>query len=151
MVVFLQKFPLPRILWDGLSHTRPRGHQRQAGAGTHMGIAIQTSQQRHRHIPLRSLRTLFFGQRAWNAVGRHHGRGEVRTLDLVRFDDCKPYGIPYEFSLQKHFGQAWRIIPAGKLYDTNTCAARSVLVPTMSPPDDVVSRRKKGCDEEAIQ
>jgi predicted DNA-binding transcriptional regulator YafY len=64
---------------------------------------------------------LYFGQRAWYAVGLHHGRGQVRTLKLARFTDCKPtdkpYGIPDDFTLDKHFGQAWRMMPAGKLYD----------------------------------
>lgn len=64
---------------------------------------------------------LYFGQRAWYVVGLHHGRGEVRTLKLARLADCKPtdkpYGIPDDFSLDKHFGQAWRMMPGGKLYD----------------------------------
>jgi predicted DNA-binding transcriptional regulator YafY len=64
---------------------------------------------------------LYFGQRAWYAVGFHHGRGEIRTLKLARFVDCqpsdKPYFIPDDFSLDRHFGQAWRMMPSGKLYD----------------------------------
>jgi len=64
---------------------------------------------------------LYFGQRAWYAVGKHHGRDEIRTLKLARFCLCQPtdtpYFIPDDFSLDKHFGQAWRMMPAGKLYD----------------------------------
>lgn len=64
---------------------------------------------------------LYFGQRAWYVVGLHHGRGEIRTLKLARFVECKPldkpYFIPDDFTLDKHFGQAWRMMPAGKLYD----------------------------------
>jgi predicted DNA-binding transcriptional regulator YafY len=59
---------------------------------------------------------LYFGQRAWYAVGLHHGRGDVRTMKLCRFTRCrsldKPYAIPDGFSLEKHFGQAWRMIPS---------------------------------------
>lgn len=60
---------------------------------------------------------LYFGQRAWYTVGLHHGRGEVRTLKLARFIECKsidkPYRIPDDFSLDNHFGQAWRMMPSG--------------------------------------
>jgi predicted DNA-binding transcriptional regulator YafY len=59
---------------------------------------------------------LYFGQRAWYAVGLHHGRGDVRTMKLCRFTRCtsldKPYLIPDGFSLEKHFGEAWRMIPS---------------------------------------
>jgi len=64
---------------------------------------------------------LYFGQRAWYAVGLHHGHAEVRTLKLTRFLQCKsldkPYFIPDDFSLDKHFGRAWRMVPSGKLYN----------------------------------
>lgn len=64
---------------------------------------------------------LYFGQRSWYVIGRHHGHREVRTLKLARMTDCrsidKPYFIPDDFSLEKHFGAAWRMMPAGKLYD----------------------------------
>jgi len=64
---------------------------------------------------------LYFGQRAWYAVGKHHGHNEVRTLKLARLTDCKPldkpYFIPDEFSSEKHFGAAWRMMPSGKVYD----------------------------------
>jgi predicted DNA-binding transcriptional regulator YafY len=64
---------------------------------------------------------LYFGQRAWYAVGLHHGHNQIRTLKLARLVQCKsldkPYFIPDDFSLKKHFGQAWRMVPCGKLYD----------------------------------
>lgn len=64
---------------------------------------------------------LYFGQRAWYAVGKHHGRNDVRTLKLARFTICDPtetpYFIPDDFSLDTHFGQAWRMMPSGTLYD----------------------------------
>jgi predicted DNA-binding transcriptional regulator YafY len=58
---------------------------------------------------------LYFGQRAWYGVGFHHGRNQIRTLKLCRFTCCKPtkkpYLIPDDFSLDHHFGQAWRMMP----------------------------------------
>ncbi len=60
---------------------------------------------------------LYFGQRAWYVVGFHHVRHEVRTLKLSRFTCCRsmhqPYAIPDNFSLDRHFGQAWRMMPSG--------------------------------------
>jgi proteasome accessory factor B len=64
---------------------------------------------------------LYFGQRAWYVVGLHHGRKEIRTLKLSRFTRCKsnerPYFIPDDFSLDHHFGQAWRMMPSGTIHD----------------------------------
>lgn len=64
---------------------------------------------------------LYFGQPAWYVIGLHHGSNDVRTLKLSRFTRCKsidrPYFIPDDFSLDKHFGQAWRMMPSGKLHD----------------------------------
>jgi predicted DNA-binding transcriptional regulator YafY len=64
---------------------------------------------------------LFFSQRAWYVVGHHGGRGEVRTLKLSRFSRCEqtdqPYFIPDDFTLEKHQGNAWRMIPGKKSYD----------------------------------
>ena len=57
---------------------------------------------------------LFFGQRAWYAVGRHAGHGEVRCLKLNRFTRVeptdRPYTIPKGFSLDRQIGNAWRMI-----------------------------------------
>ena len=64
---------------------------------------------------------LYFGQRAWYVVGFHHGRNEIRTLKLCRFTRCKsidkPYFIPDDFSLDHHFGQAWRMMPSGTIHN----------------------------------
>jgi predicted DNA-binding transcriptional regulator YafY len=64
---------------------------------------------------------LYFGQRAWYVVGLHHGHKEIRTLKLSRFTQCKsndkPYFIPDDFSLDHHFGQAWRMMPSGTIHD----------------------------------
>jgi predicted DNA-binding transcriptional regulator YafY len=64
---------------------------------------------------------LFFSQRAWYAIGRHESRSQVRSLRLNRFDSIKPtdisYSIPAGFSVQKHLGNAWRMIRGEKSYD----------------------------------
>lgn len=58
---------------------------------------------------------LFYNQRAWYVIGRHLGRrGELRSLKLSRFLRAEPTGEPYDipagFTLEKHFGNAWRMI-----------------------------------------
>jgi len=57
---------------------------------------------------------LYFGQRAWYAIGFHHGRGDLRSLKLVRFSGItrsdERYTIPEDFSLEAYFGRAWRMI-----------------------------------------
>lgn len=65
--------------------------------------------------------TLFFSQRAWYVVGHHAGHDEVRCLKLNRFSRLEatkePYQIPRTFSLNKHLGNAWRMIRGKKSYD----------------------------------
>jgi predicted DNA-binding transcriptional regulator YafY len=57
---------------------------------------------------------LFFGQRAWYVVGYHGQRSEIRTLKINRFADMQlttqRYTIPKGFTLEKHLGNAWRMI-----------------------------------------
>lgn len=58
---------------------------------------------------------LFYNQRAWYVIGRHLGRrGELRSLKLSRFLRAEPTGEPYDipagFTLEKHLGNAWRMI-----------------------------------------
>jgi predicted DNA-binding transcriptional regulator YafY len=63
---------------------------------------------------------LFFSQRAWYVVGFHGLRGEVRTLKLNRFMEMQPTNIAYElpksFTLEKHLGNAWRMMRGDKRY-----------------------------------
>jgi predicted DNA-binding transcriptional regulator YafY len=63
---------------------------------------------------------LFFNQRAWYVVGFHGLRGEVRMLKLNRFSDMQPtttvYEIPRDFSVEKHLGNAWRMMRGPKRY-----------------------------------
>lgn len=64
---------------------------------------------------------LFFNQRAWYVIGFHEARGEVRSLKLNRFTSCAASSlkavIPTEFSLEAHFGHAWRMIRGGTRYE----------------------------------
>lgn len=64
--------------------------------------------------------TLFFSQRAWYVVGHHGGRGEVRCLKLNRFTKLEltsqSFAIPKSFSLDKHLGNAWRMIRGKSTY-----------------------------------
>lgn len=57
---------------------------------------------------------LFFCVRAWYAVGKHTGRGEIRTLKLNRFASVAPTGErftrPEGFDLAAHLGNAWRMM-----------------------------------------
>jgi proteasome accessory factor B len=63
---------------------------------------------------------LFFGTRAWYIVGYHEGRDAIRTLKLSRFlrmDMTKHSSeVPASFSLEKHFGNSWIMIPGKKDY-----------------------------------
>jgi len=64
--------------------------------------------------------SLLFNQRAWYVVGFHGLRGEVRTLKLNRFADMQAtdigYEIPRNFSLEKHLGNAWRMMRGATRY-----------------------------------
>lgn len=57
---------------------------------------------------------LYFGRRAWYAIGLHHGRGEIRSLKLSRFSRAEvsdePFEMPEGFSAAECFGNAWRMI-----------------------------------------
>ena len=65
--------------------------------------------------------TLFFSQRAWYVVGHHDGRNEVRCLKLNRFTKIEltdeSFAIPKTYSLEKHLGNAWRMIKGKKSYE----------------------------------
>lgn len=63
---------------------------------------------------------LLFNQRAWYVLGHHSVHNEVRCLRLSRFTQVHPterkYKIPRSFSLDKHLGNAWRMIRGDKTY-----------------------------------
>lgn len=57
---------------------------------------------------------LFFGTRAWYAIGFHSGRESLRSLKLNRFAKVTPtgrnYEIPENFTVKDYLGNAWRMI-----------------------------------------
>jgi predicted DNA-binding transcriptional regulator YafY len=64
---------------------------------------------------------LYFGQRAWYALGRHCGHNEVRWLKLRRFvtprlSDTR-YEIPHGFCLDDAIGNAWQMIRGERDHD----------------------------------
>lgn len=63
---------------------------------------------------------LFFGVRAWYAIGWHAGRAALRSLKLARFASVQQTDIPYEiaedFSLDEFLGDAWRMIRGDTTY-----------------------------------
>lgn len=58
---------------------------------------------------------LFYGVRAWYAIGRHGKHDQVRCLKLKRFGPMTPtdqtYTIPPGFSVRKYLRNAWAMIP----------------------------------------
>ena len=64
---------------------------------------------------------LFFAQRAWYAVGHHHGRNEIRKLKLSRFTSIQPthrqYDVPANWDLKSELGHAWRMIRGDERHD----------------------------------
>lgn len=64
---------------------------------------------------------LLFSVRAWYALGRRDGREGVRCLKLSRFTRVSPtdsaYKIPKGFTVEKHLGNAWRLIPGPVEHD----------------------------------
>lgn len=64
---------------------------------------------------------LFFGIRAWYAVGKHRRHKEVRTLKLSRFSRVQitdeKYIIPASFSMEKHLGNAWGMVKGKDSFD----------------------------------
>jgi proteasome accessory factor B len=64
---------------------------------------------------------LFFNQRAWYVVGHHGGRRQVRCLKLNRFTKleltAQAFAIPAKFSLEKHLGNAWRMIRGSRTHE----------------------------------
>jgi predicted DNA-binding transcriptional regulator YafY len=64
--------------------------------------------------------TLLFNQRAWYVVGQHSRHDDIRCLKLNRFAGIEQtdhaYTIPKNFSLNKHLGNAWRIIRGKKSF-----------------------------------
>jgi predicted DNA-binding transcriptional regulator YafY len=57
---------------------------------------------------------LFFCVRAWYVIGKRSDRDGLRCLKLSRFTKVQPtdepYSVPRSFSLEKHLGNAWRMM-----------------------------------------
>jgi proteasome accessory factor B len=64
---------------------------------------------------------LYYGQRAWYAIGRRSDRADIRALKLTRFSFVKateqPYHIPEDFDLRTFYGKAWRMIRGDQQHD----------------------------------
>lgn len=60
---------------------------------------------------------LLFSRRSWYVIGRSSLHREVRMFNIGRISDLiitrEKYTIPKTFSLEKHLGNAWSLIPAG--------------------------------------
>ncbi len=73
---------------------------------------------------------LFYGVRAWYAIGRHGGHDEVRCLKLKRFgpisDTGMKYRIPAGFSVRAYLGNAWAMVPGTKDYEVELCLDATV-------------------------
>ena len=61
---------------------------------------------------------LLFSQRSWYVLGRSSMHQEVRTFNLIRIKSLdvlkRKYAIPKSFSLDKHLGNSWRLIPSSE-------------------------------------
>ncbi|MBI1367073.1 MAG: WYL domain-containing protein [Planctomycetes bacterium] len=135
---------LPAAMRDELERLDGHIDIRLARAGPHEGIADVYEQMRAAIAGGRILRcqydsidgtrrgrrgetsfdfspyTLFFSQRAWYVLGHHAGRRAVRCLKLNRFSAVQPtarsFKIPRTFSVDRHLGDAWRMIRGSESY-----------------------------------
>lgn len=64
---------------------------------------------------------LHFAARAWYVLGRSDLHHEVRTFKLVRIKSLqllqRLFDRPCRFKVEDHIGQAWQLIPEGKIYN----------------------------------
>ena len=71
---------------------------------------------------IRPLR-LVFVERAWYTIAYSEMHNEVRTFKLVRFRQLTPmrrhFDEPADVDLSEYFGDAWRMIPEGKLWNVH--------------------------------
>jgi len=82
--------------------------------------SIRSRQQADEEVFFFDPYTLLFSQRAWYAIGFHHGRGAIRKLKLNRFARIEPtdrqFEMPRDFSVEQELGNAWRMIRGEKTY-----------------------------------
>ena len=66
---------------------------------------------------------LLFSERAWYVIGRSSRHGEVRTFKLGRFKRLAPadgrFTRPKGLSLEKHLGNAWRLMRGDTSYQVH--------------------------------
>ena len=64
---------------------------------------------------------LMFYERAWYVIGRSTKHRTIRTFKLGRFKSLTPSGarfkVPHGLSLEKHLGNAWRLMRGDRSYD----------------------------------
>jgi predicted DNA-binding transcriptional regulator YafY len=64
---------------------------------------------------------LLFNQRAWYVIGFSARHNAIRNFKLSRFTQVKatstPYELPKTWSLDKHLGNAWRMIRGDRTHD----------------------------------
>ena len=64
---------------------------------------------------------LLFHERAWYVIGRSSKHSDVRTFKLGRFKELKATGKTFKrpkgLTLEKHLGNAWRMIRGKKAYE----------------------------------
>jgi proteasome accessory factor B len=64
---------------------------------------------------------LLFNDRAWYVIGRSSRHRAVRTFKLGRFKSLRPAGgrfaAPGDLTIEKHLGNAWRMIRGNKTYE----------------------------------
>jgi predicted DNA-binding transcriptional regulator YafY len=74
---------------------------------------------------------LLFSQHSWYILGRSSMHREVRTFNIDRIASLVPlrtkFAVPKSFSLEKHFGNAWHMIP-GKGPDSHVVVRFSSFV-----------------------
>ncbi len=75
---------------------------------------------------------LHFAARAWYVIGWTNLHQEVRTLKLTRIVSVEPlnrrFDRPPRFKVADKIGQAWQLIPEGKLHRIELCFAPKVAV-----------------------
>ena len=68
---------------------------------------------------------LHFDRRAWYVIGLSALHNEIRTFKLSRIQHLKTLTGKYirekPFSIEKYLGQAWAMIPEGKIYHIKLC------------------------------
>lgn len=80
--------------------------------------------------PILSPYHLHYGQRAWYVMGHSSQHDSVRTFKLARMDQAKlltqHYLLEKPFNVQDYIGDAWSLIPEGKMYHVKVQFSKKV-------------------------